>query len=56
MIYYEADCMYCKKPFKLLEGTRKYQQYKQNRNGKFACDDCERRIEADARKYLFDRD
>lgn len=56
MIYYEATCMYCKRPFKLLEGTRKYQEYKQNRNGKFACDDCERRIEADARKYLFDRD
>ncbi|MFF5996145.1 hypothetical protein AAGS61_15535 [Lysinibacillus sp. KU-BSD001] len=56
MIYYEIHCRYCKKPFKLEEGTRKYQQYKQNRNGQFSCDDCDRRIESDSRKYLFDRD
>lgn len=56
MIYYETICRYCKRPFKLIEGTRKYQEYKRNRNGKFACDDCERRIGGDARKYLFNRD
>jgi hypothetical protein len=35
---------------------KKYQQYKVNRNAKFSCDACERRIEDDSRKYLFDRD
>lgn len=56
LIYYEAVCRYCKRPFKIVEGTVKYQQYKRNRNGKFACDTCERRVAADARKYLFNRD
>ena len=56
MIYYETTCRFCKKTFKLLEGTKNYAQYKKNPNAKYACDDCNRRIEDDARKYLFDRD
>jgi len=56
LIYYETTCRYCRKTFKLLEGTSKYRQYKSNRDVKFSCDDCDRRIEDDSRKYLFDRD
>lgn len=56
MIYYETACRYCRKTVKLVEGTKKYQHYKVNRNAKFSCDDCDRNIEADSRKYLFDRD
>lgn len=56
MIYYEIKCRYCKKQFKVYEGSKKYADYKRNREGKFSCDDCDRNIEADSRKYLFDRD
>ena len=56
MIYYEIECRYCKKCFKLLEGTKKYDVYKKNRQLKQSCDDCDRKIEADSRKYLFNRD
>ena len=56
MIYYEIICRYCRKPFKLEEGTPKYMRYKQRRHEKFSCDDCDRRIEDDSRKYLFDRE
>lgn len=56
MITYETTCCYCRKPFLLLEGSVKYMRYKKNREARFSCDDCDRRIEADSRKYLFDRD
>ena len=56
MIFYELQCRYCKKAFKAIEGTRKYADYKKNRHAKFSCDDCDRNIEADSRKYLFNRD
>ena len=56
MFYYETTCRYCRKLFQLPEGTKKYQQFKVNRNASISCDDCERRIEADSRKYLFNRD
>lgn len=55
-VFYETPCRYCRKPFKLLEGTKKYQQFKVNRQASISCDNCERRIEADSRKYLFNRD
>lgn len=56
MIYYETTCRYCRQTFRLVEGTAKYARYKKNRDEKFSCDDCDRRIEADSRKYLFDRE
>lgn len=56
MFFYETTCRYCRKPFKLIEGTKKYQQFKVNRQASISCDECERRIEADSRKYLFNRD
>ena len=56
MFYYEVPCRYCRQVFKIQEGTKKYQQYKVNRMTKLSCDDCERRIEDDSRKYLFNRD
>ncbi|WP_169817974.1 hypothetical protein [Caryophanon latum] len=56
MITYEVTCRFCQQPFLLVEGTAKYMRYKKNRAEKFSCDDCDRRIEADSRKYLFDRD
>lgn len=56
MITYETICRYCRKPFLLQEGTKKYQKYKVNRLANISCDACERRIEDDSRKYLFNRD
>lgn len=56
MFFYETTCRYCSKSFKLMEGTKKYQQYKINRNARISCDDCERRIEGDSIKYLFNRE
>ena len=56
MFTYEVICRYCRQPFQLVEGSAKYARYKKNRNEKCSCDDCDRRIEADSRKYLFDRE
>lgn len=56
MIFYELQCRYCTKTFQAVEGSRKYADYKKNRQAKFSCDDCDRNIEADSRKYLFNRD
>ena len=56
LIYYEVECRYCKSKFHAIEGTKKYADYKKNRKGKLSCDDCDRKIEADSRKYLFNRD
>lgn len=56
MFFYETTCRYCRKPFKLMEGTKKYQRFKENRQASIGCDNCDRRIEADSRKYLFNRD
>ena len=56
MFFYEVKCRYCKKPFALQEGTKQYQQYKVNRAANFSCEDCDRCIEVDSRKYLFNRD
>ncbi len=53
MYHYVSNCICCKKDFKILEGSRKYQLYKQNMNGKFTCDDCSHKVELDARKALF---
>lgn len=52
MISYSLRCIFCKKVFKVVEGTRKYKLYKQNMNGKFSCEDCDRKIELEARKGL----
>lgn len=56
MIGYEIICCYCRQVFKLNEGTPKYMRYKKNPHARFSCDDCDRKIEADSRKYLFDRE
>jgi len=52
VISYSIHCIFCKKEFKVVEGTRKYKLYKQNMNGKFSCEDCDRKIELEARKGL----
>ena len=52
MIYYEATCFCCKKQFKMMEGTRKYQLFKQNMKGKFSCENCDHKIYLEARKNL----
>ena len=56
MIFYETTCRFCRQTIKLLEGTKKYAEYKVLPTKKMACDDCERKIEEDSRKYLFDRE
>ena len=56
MIYYESICRYCKQSFKIIEGTKQYQAYKRNPNGSYSCEACNRKIEDDSRKYLFQRD
>ncbi|MGE8000311.1 hypothetical protein ACQKOF_16845 [Lysinibacillus sp. NPDC093190] len=52
MISYSLRCIICKEIFEVVEGTRKYTLYKQNMNGKFSCEDCDRKIELEARKGL----
>lgn len=56
MIFYEVTCRYCKGMFQLKEGSKQYKEYKVNRNAKFSCDSCNRNIEDDSRKYLFNRE
>ena len=53
MIFYESVCMCCKKNFKIIEGSLKYQKYKKNMNGRFSCEDCDQKIYLEARKYMF---
>ncbi|GLC89290.1 hypothetical protein LYSBPC_24170 [Lysinibacillus piscis] len=55
MYYYLAKCFCCKQEFKILEGTLKFQEYKRNRDGKYSCDDCNQKIEMEARKALFQK-
>jgi len=52
LISYELQCIFCKQPFHVIEGTRKYNLYKRNMNGRFSCEDCDRKIEHEARKSL----
>ncbi len=56
MITYEVTCRYCRQPFHVVEGTKKYADYKKNHQANFSCDTCDRLIEDDSRKYLFNRD
>jgi uncharacterized protein YlaI len=56
VIYYESTCTICKQPFKIIEGSKQYRDYKTNPNGKYMCDQCKRTIEDDSRKYLFNRE
>ena len=43
MIYYESVCMCCKKKFKIMEGSLKYQKYKKNMGGRFSCETATRK-------------
>lgn len=43
------------KNFKMIEGTRKYNLYKRNMKGRFACEDCDNKIYLEARKYLISK-
>jgi uncharacterized protein YlaI len=52
MIFYESICICCKKNFKILEGTLKYQKYKTNMQGRFTCENCDHKIYMEARKYM----
>lgn len=52
MIAYSVSCIFCKKTFEVVEGTKKYTMYKRNMKGKFSCDDCDTKIEFEARKGL----
>ena len=53
MSYYEVICYSCKKEFRVIEGTMKYKQFKENRKGKFCCEDCSHKIRLDAIKNFF---
>ena len=52
MISYQANCIFCKKAFQIVEGTNKYRVFKRNMRGKYSCDDCDRKIEHEAKKGL----
>jgi DNA-directed RNA polymerase subunit RPC12/RpoP len=52
MIYYMATCIFCKKEFRIIEGTNKYRVFKQNMQGKYPCDDCDRQNEDEAKRNL----
>ena len=53
MIKYRIHCFCCKRWFEVEEGTQKYKRYKENMNGKFACQTCEDKIYLEARANLF---
>lgn len=55
MITYEVTCFCCRKKFLVQEGTKEYQLYKRNRNGKYACEACNNKIYLEARKILFSK-
>lgn len=55
MFRYETICYCCKKTFFVLEGTKKYRLYKQNRNGKFSCEHCDDKIYVEARKQFLSK-
>ncbi len=50
MITYSLRCIFCKEIFEVIEGTKKYKLYKQNMQGKFSCEDCDRKIQFESRK------
>ncbi len=52
MIYYMATCIFCKKEFRIIEGTNKYRVFKQNMQGKYSCDDCDGQVEHEAKRNL----
>lgn len=52
MIKYKIICFCCKNPFFVEEGSRKYQLYKKNMKGKFACENCDHKVYLEARKGL----
>lgn len=52
MITYKIICFCCKNPFFVEEGSRKYQLYKKNMKGKFACENCDHKVYLEARKGL----
>ncbi|MGE6515054.1 hypothetical protein [Lysinibacillus sphaericus] len=52
MISYSLHCIFCKQIFEVVEGTKKYNLYKQNMKGKFSCEDCDCKIELQSRKGL----
>ncbi|MBJ8030489.1 DUF2197 domain-containing protein [Bacillus cereus group sp. N21] len=53
MIFYEVICFCCKNVFRVYEGTRKYNQFKKNQEGKYCCDECSHKIQLEAIKHLF---
>jgi hypothetical protein len=55
MIRYDVHCFCCKQTFQVVEGTQKYQYFKRNRNGKFACPSCEDKVYSEARANLFSK-
>lgn len=55
MISYTTTCIICKEKFELIEGTKKYREYKVNRDKKFWCDSCEEKIISQARKGFISR-
>ncbi|RTZ56194.1 DUF2197 domain-containing protein [Bacillus sp. SAJ1] len=53
MFSYDVICCSCRKVFKVYEGTRKYQLYKENKKSVFCCEDCNHNIRLEAIKYFF---
>ncbi|WP_425388122.1 DUF2197 domain-containing protein [Ectobacillus panaciterrae] len=55
MIYYEVVCISCRKIFRVYEGTQKYKQFKENRKGKYTCEQCSHNIRLEAIKNFFNK-
>jgi len=55
MISYTTTCIICKQDFELIEGTKKYKERKKDRDKKFWCDECEGKINSQARKGFLER-
>ncbi|WP_425388177.1 DUF2197 domain-containing protein [Ectobacillus panaciterrae] len=55
MIYYEVVCISCRKIFRVYEGTQKYKQFKENRKGKYTCEQCSHDIRLEAIKNFFNK-
>lgn len=53
MDYYKVVCACCRSSFTVTPGTMNYKQFKNNRKGKFICEDCQENIRMEAIKNLF---
>ncbi|MBY0598651.1 MULTISPECIES: hypothetical protein [Bacillales] len=54
-LFYEVICMSCRQIFKVYEGTQIYKRFKENRKGKYNCEQCSHNIQLEAIKNFFNK-